>query len=380
LDATADARGREGDPIVLIAPIVRRVVAARVGDPETVDDLVQETLARIMEVRRRIEDGALIPYAIAVGRNLAHSMHREEERDKRSRARLLEPQPMTPEEAVLRRDEREAITAALARLDQREQEALIDHEIRGVDVVTIARRFGSTPGAITMRLARARAALRVEYLIEQSGHPPTNVCRPVLVALSSGDRRQQQRVDAAAHLRDCPYCSSLSIPLLERRRFTALAPFAVGAEWLRRLAAAARNHPARTGSAVVAAAAVALVALVPSGRRTLPCLDDIQPEDRIGAEVRICAMRVESVPADEGFWLSVDDSDRVWVLLVGGGESPFRVRARQRLDFTGRVVGHDGGFVSRVGVSAGEGATELRRDGYHVEVSRDDVRIASPRR
>jgi RNA polymerase sigma factor (sigma-70 family) len=379
LEATAGARGREADPIVLIAPIVRRVVAARVGDPEAVDDLVQETLARIMEVRRRIEDGALIPYAIAVGRNLAHSMHREEERDKRSRARLLEPQPTTPEEEVLRREEREAITAALARLDHRDQEALIDHEIRGVDIVTLARRLGSTPGAVAMRLARDRATLRVEYLIEQSGPPPSDMCRPVLIALSSGDRRQQQRVDAAAHLRDCAYCSSLSIPLMERRRLTALAPFAIGARGLRRLMTAARDHPARTATATatVAVAAVVMLAVVQQGEPAVPCLGDVRPQDRMGRTVRVCAMRVESVPADEGFWLSAGGSDRIYVVLTGAGESSFRVRQGQRLDFVGRVVRNEPGFAGRVGISEEEGATELRRDGYHVEVARKDLRVAS---
>jgi RNA polymerase sigma factor (sigma-70 family) len=370
--------GRRDDPIVLIGPIVRRVIAAR-ADLEAVDDLVQETLARVIEVRHRIDDRALVPYAIAVGRNLARSMHRVEERDRRSRVRLLEPQPTTPEEEALRRDEREAITAALARLDQREREALIDHEIRGIDVVTLARRFGSTPGAIAMRLARNRAKLRVEYLIEQSGRPPTEICRPVLVALSSGDRRQQQRVDAAGHLRDCVYCSSLSPALMERRRLTALVPFAIGTGWLRKLAGAARDHPAGTGTAVVTVAGVAVIAVVQLGRPALPCLGDVRPQDRVGEEVRICGMRVSSVPADEGFWVIAGDSDRIWVLLTGAGESPFRVRAGQRLEFAGRIVGHDESFVGRVGLNAREGATELRRDGYHVEASRKDLRIASPR-
>jgi hypothetical protein len=122
---------------------------------------------------------------------------------------------------------------------------------------------------------------------------------------------------------------------------TALVPFAIGTGWLRKLTAAARDHPARTGTAVVTVAGVAV-------------------------------MRVASVPADEGVWVIAGDSDRTWVLLSGAGESPFCVRAGQRLDFVGRVIGRDERFVGRVGLSAREGAAELRRDGYHVEVSRKD--------
>lgn len=367
------------DPIVLIEPIVRRVVAARVAGPEAVDDLVQETLARTMEVRRRLNDGALIPYAIAVARNLARSMHRAEERDRRGRARLVEPPPTTPEEEALRREEREAITAALARLEQSKQHALIDHEVRGVDIVTLARRFGSTPGALAMRLARDRATLRVEYLIQRSGPPPTDACRPVLIALSSGDRRQQQRVAAPDHLRDCPYCSSVSVPLMERRRLRAFAPFALASEWLRRVVIAAREHPAHTAAGAVTVGAAVVVALQ-FGPSPLPCLEDVRPHERIGADVKICGLRVESVPADEGFWVSVGDSDRTWVLLSGVGESSFRVRPGQSVEFVGRLVRHDADFVRRVGVSDPEGATELRSDGYHVEVAREDVRLSSTTR
>ena len=41
--------------IVHLAPIVRRVVAARLHDPHGVDDVVQETLVRVMAARRRLD-------------------------------------------------------------------------------------------------------------------------------------------------------------------------------------------------------------------------------------------------------------------------------------------------------------------------------------
>jgi anti-sigma regulatory factor (Ser/Thr protein kinase) len=41
-------------------------------------------------------------------------------------------------------------------------------------------------------------------------------CRPVLLALSSGDRRRQREVDAGRHLLECELCARLSQPLLER--------------------------------------------------------------------------------------------------------------------------------------------------------------------
>jgi len=44
----------------------------------------------------------------------------------------------------------------------------------------------------------------------------TDRCRPVLFAVSSGDRRRQREVDAARHLLECELCEKLSQPLLKR--------------------------------------------------------------------------------------------------------------------------------------------------------------------
>ena len=58
------------DVILELIPVIRRVVAARVRDHQLVDDLVQETLARVMAARHRIERDTLAPYAVAIARNL----------------------------------------------------------------------------------------------------------------------------------------------------------------------------------------------------------------------------------------------------------------------------------------------------------------------
>ena len=47
-------------------------------------------------------------------------------------------------------------------------------------------------------------------------------------------------------------------------------------------------------------------------------------------------MSVLSVPADEGFWIGTSQNDRVWVQIVGKGESPYQVQAGDKVDFTAR--------------------------------------------
>jgi len=70
---------------------------------------------------------------------------------------------------------------------------------------------------VAAQLNRTRARLRVEYLLAlEQTEPPTDRCRPVLLAISGGDRRRQRELDAGRHLLECEFCALLSRPLMER--------------------------------------------------------------------------------------------------------------------------------------------------------------------
>jgi RNA polymerase sigma factor (sigma-70 family) len=208
------------DDVVELAPLLRRVIAARVREGQVVEDLVQETLTRVMAARQRLEPRTLTPYAIVTARNLTRSLTTSVDRSRRHAHRLIDlREPVLPEEETLRREESRAITTALARLPQQDQEALVAHEVEGMDTATLASSRDSTPGAVAAQLSRARAKLRVEYLLElEQAEPPTARCRPVLLALSAGDRRRQRDLDAGGHLLACSWCARLSEPLLDRRK------------------------------------------------------------------------------------------------------------------------------------------------------------------
>jgi RNA polymerase sigma factor (sigma-70 family) len=204
--------------VTALIPTVRRVVVARVPDRSAAEDLVQETLARVLAAADRVEPGMLEPYAIVTARHLVATMWQQQDRHRRNQHRVVDLRsPEPPDEGVVRREEQDAISAALARLSEREQKALLAHEVAGQDTRSLAQDLGSTAGAVSAQLHRARARLRVEYLIAlEHAEPPTDRCRPVLLALSSADRRRQQEVDAARHLLECEFCARLSPPLLER--------------------------------------------------------------------------------------------------------------------------------------------------------------------
>ena len=213
------------DDIVELAPLLRRVIGARAHDRQLVEDLVQETLTRVMAARQRLEPRTLAPYAIVTARNLTRSLATSEDRSRRHAHRLIDlRESVLPEEEALRREERRAVTTALGKLSQHDQEALVAHEVEGMDTATLAASRDSTPGAVAAQLSRARARLRVEYLLElEQAEPPTPRCRPVLLALSAGDRRRQRDLDAGGHLLSCAWCARLSEPLLDRRRTASVA-------------------------------------------------------------------------------------------------------------------------------------------------------------
>lgn len=207
-------------PILDLVPIVRRVVGARIADAATREDIVQETLARVVASRSRIENDSLVPYAVTIARNLIASLVQREQRDRRS-AHLLADTDDTeprPDEELLRQEEASTVATAIARLPEEERAILLAHEVDGTDTATLAADRGSTPGAIAAQLSRTRSRLRVEYLVTQSGsEPPTDRCRPVLVAVSSGDRRRRRELDADGHLLSCDFCSRLAPGLVPPR-------------------------------------------------------------------------------------------------------------------------------------------------------------------
>jgi len=74
--------GGQADVAALI-PMVRRIVSARVDDRAAAEDLVQETLVRVLAAAGRVEPAMLEPYAIVTARNLVASRWKEQDRHRR---------------------------------------------------------------------------------------------------------------------------------------------------------------------------------------------------------------------------------------------------------------------------------------------------------
>jgi len=91
------------------------------------------------------------------------------------------------------------------------------------------------------------------------------------------------------------------------------------------------------------------------------------------------AVPVQSVAADEGFWIGADADDRVWVQLTGSGESAVTITEGELLDLGGPIVPHGPDFAHKAGVTAAEGADQLTREGAHLEVDPSQVEVVGTR-
>ena len=370
---------------------MRRVVGARVRDPDTVDDLTQETMARVLAARGRLDDGILVPYAVVTARNLVRSSGRREERRRRHSHRLHEgASDPSPEEEVVREEERMALALAWSRLDPEERRALAAHEIEGADVAAMARQSDLTPGALAVRLARTRARLRLEYVLAlRRVELPTARCRPVLLAISAADQRRQEALAVGEHLLHCDPCASLSEPLVKRSRPLAvlwplLAVWRLVERFGRGVSDAgrwARGHPVHTAGALsgVAVVTVAFVMVsrpdpgsLRSGARSLlppPPASELAAE--AGRRVEARSVEVQSVVSPTGFWVGTSGRDRLFVELLG--EPPFPVARGQEVSFVGYVDPNHEGTVERFAVR-GQDAVQLREQGHHVHVEAHALR------
>jgi len=145
---------------------------------------------------------------------------------------------------------------------------------------------------------------------------------------------------------------------------------------------ASPTAPAGAGAGAGAVAGTGLGALTATGNgaAVLPLAASV-PDGGLaalaGQAVTGERVLVQSVPADEGFWVGDSATDRVWVQLKGSGESSFTVKAGDHVSFTGAVEKNADGFADAAGVTTDEGGQQLTAQGNHVVADRASLMLAN---
>ncbi len=145
-----------------LLPGLRGFVRSRLGDPASVDDVVQNVLLSIHRARHTYRpDRPFGPWLWAVARNAVIDAQRA--RSVRLRREIpldSAEEPAQPEPAATSLELSPQISEALAELPASQREAVELIHLQGLSVAEAAARVGTTPGALKVRAHRGYRALR----------------------------------------------------------------------------------------------------------------------------------------------------------------------------------------------------------------------------
>ncbi len=201
------------------------------GHREDAEDTMQETLLRAARQLPNFESPEALAvwlYKVARSRCLmsrrrskfAPQPHLSLEEVLPDRAQLealtSKPRDGSPEQQLLRAENREELQQAVLRVPPLYRMVLVLHDMEELSPGEIARITGLRPGTVRVRLHRARAFLRNELAARparrrpiQPAHTPSRRCRKIFAALSDYlDRELDPALCAKleAHLAGCKPC------------------------------------------------------------------------------------------------------------------------------------------------------------------------------
>jgi RNA polymerase sigma-70 factor (ECF subfamily) len=143
--------------------VVYRVLYGVVGNAQEAEDLAQETFTALYRQPPRLDGpGALGGWLYRVAVNRSYNALRGNQRLQR-RLRWEEPEQQSdPQDEYLRREERERVRAALARLPERTAKLLL-LRYAGLAYAEIAAALQVAPTSVGTLLARAERAFEAAY-------------------------------------------------------------------------------------------------------------------------------------------------------------------------------------------------------------------------
>jgi DNA-directed RNA polymerase specialized sigma24 family protein len=154
------------DDLVGIGAVVRRVVSTKVADRPVVEDLTQETLVWVAGAERKLTPEAMQAYAIVTAHDLVLDHANSTSTERGHQHRLVDFTTLDGAEPLrLEREETDAFAAALEMLDPEDLALLVRHEPDGLSTEVLPSNAGVNRSAVVMRLARARATLRLKCVL-----------------------------------------------------------------------------------------------------------------------------------------------------------------------------------------------------------------------
>ena len=150
---------------------LRTIVYARVGEPQAVEEVMQEvSLAAVRQRSPLVDPGKVAPwlYRLAVTQSLLYRRKQGRRRKlihgfaRRTRPTEQDTRDPDPLDWLLAEERRELVRTALARLPRRDAEILLLKYTEDWSYRELAERLGISQSAVQARLHRARQRLRTE--------------------------------------------------------------------------------------------------------------------------------------------------------------------------------------------------------------------------
>jgi RNA polymerase sigma-70 factor (ECF subfamily) len=163
------ARLRSGDSTAFDELFLRhyaavyRVLYGVVGNAQEAEDLAQETFTALYRQPPRLEgSGSVGAWLYRVAVNRAYNALRSTQRLQRRLEQVEPEQQSDPQDEYVRREERERVRAALARLPERTAKLLL-LRYAGLSYAEIAAAIDVAASSVGTLLARAERAFVAEY-------------------------------------------------------------------------------------------------------------------------------------------------------------------------------------------------------------------------
>lgn len=148
---------------------LRTIVYARVGEPQAVDEVMQEVSLAAVRQQAPIADPSKVApwlYRLAVTQSLLYRRKQGRRRKltdryaQRDRPTEKDTREVNPLEWLLAEERRELVRTAVSGLPKRDAEMLLLKYTEGWSYKQLAKRLGITESAVEARLHRARRRLR----------------------------------------------------------------------------------------------------------------------------------------------------------------------------------------------------------------------------
>lgn len=154
----------------------RRYFARRIACTADTEDLVQRTLLAAMEGLPRLREGASFTgFVRAIARRLSLRYRRDGERERKRFEADVQPETLMAREpsasaSMSREDAHARLRRALCELPEASARVLRLRYWGERDAAEIARELQSSPGAVRLRLHRARRQMKLALVTSSSSH------------------------------------------------------------------------------------------------------------------------------------------------------------------------------------------------------------------